>query len=50
MNQREVLAMAEDARRMPSIQARCVNLVLNRRIEMNSPFVSAQCGQAVAVL
>lgn len=39
MNQREVLAMAEDARRMPSRQAEYENLVLNRRVEANSPFV-----------
>jgi phage terminase large subunit-like protein len=42
MNQREVLAMAEDASRMPSRQAEYENLVLNRRVEANSPFVSRQ--------
>lgn len=40
MNKAEVLAMAEDARRMPSRQAEFENLVLNRRVEANSPFVS----------
>jgi phage terminase large subunit-like protein len=40
MNQREVLAMAEDARRMPSRQAEYENLVLNRRVEALSPFIS----------
>lgn len=40
MNKREVLAMAEDARRMPSRQPEYENLVLNRRVEMSSPFVS----------
>ena len=40
MNQREVLAMASDAKRMPSKQPEFENLVLNRRVEMNSPFVS----------
>lgn len=36
----EVLAMAEDARRMPSREAEYRNLVLNQRVERNSPFVS----------
>jgi hypothetical protein len=40
MNQREVFAMAQDASRMPSRQAEYENLVLNRRVESNSPFVS----------
>jgi phage terminase large subunit-like protein len=40
MNREEVLAMAEDARRMPSRQAEFENLVLNRRVETSSPFIS----------
>lgn len=40
MNRAEVLAMAEDARRMPSRQAEFENLVLNRRIDASAPFVS----------
>lgn len=48
MNQREVLAMAEDARRQPSRQPEFENLVLNRRIETFSPFVSRQLWQANA--
>ncbi len=52
MNQREVLAMAQDASRMPSRQAEYENLVLNRRVESNSPFVSRalwqQCAGPVA--
>jgi len=40
MNKAEVLAMAEDARRMPSRQHEFENLVLNRRVETQSPFVS----------
>ena len=40
MNREEVLAMAEDARRMPSRQSEYENLVLNRRIEVNDPAVS----------
>ena len=48
MNQKEVLAMAEDARRMPARQAEFENLVLNRRVEMNSPFVSRLAWKACA--
>lgn len=40
MNKTEVLAMAADASRMPSRQSEFENLVLNRRVESNSPFVS----------
>jgi phage terminase large subunit-like protein len=40
MNQKEVRSMAENARRMPARQAEYENLVLNRRVEMNNPFVS----------
>lgn len=40
MNKTEVLAMAEDARRMPSREAEYANLVLNMRIEANNPYVS----------
>lgn len=48
MNQREVLAMAEDASRMPSRQAEYENLVLNRRVEASSPFVSRPVWQLCA--
>lgn len=48
MNQREVLAMAHDASRMPSRQAEYENLVLNRRVESNSPFVSRALWQLCA--
>jgi phage terminase large subunit-like protein len=52
MNKQEVLAMAQDASRMPSRQAEYENLVLNRRVEANSPFVSRAlwqlCGGPVA--
>lgn len=51
MNREEVLAMAEDARRMPSRQSEFENLVLNRRVDMNAPFISrsawSDCGGAV---
>jgi phage terminase large subunit-like protein len=40
MNRREVLEMAAIARRMPARQAEFENLVLNRRVEARSPFVS----------
>lgn len=40
MNKEEVLAMAEGARRMPSRQAEYENLVCNRRVEANNPFIS----------
>jgi phage terminase large subunit-like protein len=48
MNQAEVLAMAEDARRMPSRQSEFENLVLNRRVDMNAPFVSQSSWAACA--
>ena len=41
MNRDEVLRMAEDARRMPSRQAEYENLILNRRVEASTPFLSA---------
>jgi phage terminase large subunit-like protein len=40
MNQEEILAMAEDARRMPSREAEYRNLILNQRVEASSPFVT----------
>ena len=40
-NASEVLAMAEDARRMPSREGEFRNLVLNQRVDKNNPFVSA---------
>jgi phage terminase large subunit-like protein len=50
-NADEVLAMAEDARRMPSREAEYRNLVLNQRVETANPFVSKsvwlECGGPV---
>lgn len=50
-NADEVIAMAEDARRMPSREPEYRNLILNQRVEMFSPFVSrsvwAACGSPV---
>jgi phage terminase large subunit-like protein len=37
---KETLALAEDARRMPSREPEFRNLILNQRVEMNSPFIS----------
>lgn len=39
-NAAETLAMAEDARRMPSREPEYRNLILNQRVEMFAPFVS----------
>jgi phage terminase large subunit-like protein len=54
MNQREVLAMAADAKRMPAREAEYKNLVLNQRVEVNNPFISPTvwnaCGMPVAPL
>jgi len=51
-NAEEVLAMAEDARRMPSREPEYRNLILNQRVEMMSPFISRavwqSCGDPVA--
>jgi phage terminase large subunit-like protein len=40
MNQKEVLAQAADAKRMPAREAAYRNLVLNQRVESSSPFLS----------
>jgi len=40
LNKREVLAMAEDAKRMPAREAEYRNLVLNQRVQAANPFVS----------
>ncbi len=39
-NAEEVMAMAEDAKRMPSREAEFRNLILNQRVEVNSPYVA----------
>jgi phage terminase large subunit-like protein len=48
MNKDEVLRMAEDARRMPSRQAEYENLILNRRVEASTPFLSSIAWNACA--
>lgn len=45
-NADEVLAMAEDARRMPSRESEYRNLILNQRVEVNSPYVSQNVWKA----
>jgi phage terminase large subunit-like protein len=40
LNPKEVMAMAEDARRMPSREAEFRNLVLNQRVQAVNPFIS----------
>lgn len=40
LNAAEVLAMAEDARRMPSRENEYRNLILNQRVDRNCPFIS----------
>jgi phage terminase large subunit-like protein len=54
LNRQEVLAMAEDARRMPAREAEFRNLVLNQRVEVYNPFVSRSawkaCGDIVGDL
>jgi phage terminase large subunit-like protein len=54
LNPVEVMAMAEDARRMPSREAEFRNLILNQRVEALSQFVApavwARCGAAVGDL
>ena len=40
LNPRETLAMADDARRMPSKENEFRNLILNQRIEASAPFIA----------
>lgn len=47
-NATETLAMAEDARRMPSREAEFRNLILNQRVDMSAPFISRSVWQACA--
>jgi phage terminase large subunit-like protein len=51
MNKKEVLAMAADAKRLPSREAEFRNLILNQRVEASNPFVSPsiwkECGGPV---
>jgi phage terminase large subunit-like protein len=42
LSEKEVLAMAQDASRMPSREAEYRNLVLNQRVEFSDPFIAPQ--------
>ena len=46
MNRDEVLAMAEDARRIPSRESEFRNLILNQRVEASNPFVTPSIWKA----
>ena len=48
LNAKEVLATAEDARRMPAREASYRNLVLNQRVEAKAPFVTRSRWMACA--
>jgi phage terminase large subunit-like protein len=54
LNAREVLAMAQDAKRMPAREAEYRNLILNQRIDVSTPFISPAvwkaCGDPVGSL
>jgi phage terminase large subunit-like protein len=46
LNRKEVLAMADNARRMPASEAEYRRLILNQRVEASSPFVSLSLWEA----
>jgi len=48
MNKVEVLAQAEDARRMPSREASFRNLILNQRVQLTNPFVARDAWERCA--
>jgi len=54
LNAREVLAMAQNAKRMPAREAEYRNLILNQRVETSTPFISPAvwkaCGGPVGSL
>lgn len=54
LNSKEVMAMAENARRMPSRESQYRNLVLNQRVEASNPFITRSiwrsCGGPVGDL
>jgi phage terminase large subunit-like protein len=45
-NAEEILGLAEDARRMPSRENEFRNLILNQRVDVNSPFISREVWKA----
>lgn len=50
LNPTEVVGMADAARRMPSREAQYRNLVLNQRVQVNSPFVAPEIWKQNAAL
>src|SRR4030095_173463 len=54
LNEKEVLAMANDAKRMPAREAEFRNLLLNQRVEVHNtfirPIVFAECAGEVGPL
>jgi phage terminase large subunit-like protein len=46
LNKKEVMAMAESARRMPAREADFRNLVLNQRVDVSNPFISRSTWEA----
>jgi phage terminase large subunit-like protein len=54
LNAREVLAMAQDAKRMPAREAEYRNLILNQRVETSTPLIAPAvwkaCGSPVGSL
>lgn len=54
LNKKQVLSMAQDAKRMPAREAEYRNLILNQRVEVSNPFIAQQvwkdCGGAVGQL
>jgi phage terminase large subunit-like protein len=54
LNARAVLAMAQDAKRMPAREAEYRNLILNQRVEVSNPFIAPTvwktCGGPVGPL
>jgi phage terminase large subunit-like protein len=48
MNQRELLAMAADAKRMPARESEFRNLILNQRVTADDPFISPNVWGACA--
>ena len=42
LNKKEVMAMAQDAQRMPTREAEYRNLILNQRVEVSNPFIAPQ--------
>jgi phage terminase large subunit-like protein len=46
LNEREVMMMARDAKRMPAREAEYRNLILNQRVEVSNPFITPAAWKA----